>query len=167
VNQMNEPENIELQPLTEDDIGPLTKIMTEAFDHDTRIHLGEERGGPDGYDDGRFLIKWGLHSPTESFKVLLNGILIGGVIVWIRKNGKNYLGTIFIDPLFQGRGIGTKIWGMIESMYPDANAWMTDTPGFAKRNHHFYVHKLGFAIVRIDNPGKQKEEVYIFEKRMQ
>jgi GNAT superfamily N-acetyltransferase len=167
VIRVDEPENIELHPLNEDDIRPLTQIMTRAFDHDTRIHLGEERGGPDGYDDGRFLIKWGLQSPTESFTVLLNGTLIGGVIVWIRENGKNYLGTIFIDPPFQGKGIGTKIWRLIESAFPDTKAWMTDTPGFSTRNHHFYVHKLGFAIIRIKNPGKQKEEVYIFEKRMQ
>ncbi|OPY51486.1 MAG: Acetyltransferase (GNAT) family protein [Methanosaeta sp. PtaU1.Bin060] len=164
---MNKQENIELQPLTKEDIRPLTSIMTRAFDNDTRIHLGEERGGPDGYDDGRLLMKWGLHSPTESFKVLLNGILIGGVILWIRENGKNYLGTIFIDPPFQGRGIGTRIWGLIESKYTDTKAWMTDTPTFATRNHHFYVQKLGFTVVGIKNPGKQKEEAYIFEKRMQ
>lgn len=163
---MDEPENIELRPLTEDDIGPLTQIMTRAFDYDTKIHLGEERGGPDGYDDGRFLIKWGLHSPTKSFKVLLNGILIGGVIVWIRKDGKNYLGTIFIDPLFQGWGIGVRIWRLIESAFPDTKTWVTDTPGFSARNHYFYTHKLGFKIIRIDNPGKQKEEVYIFEKNV-
>jgi len=163
---MDTNECIELQPLTENDIGSLTEIMARAFDHDTKIHLGEEKGGPDGYDDGRFLTKWGLNSPTESFKVLLNGVLIGGVIVWIRKDGLNYLGTIFIDPIFQGRGMGTKIWALIESMYPDAKSWTTDTPAFSTRNHYFYVHKLGFGIIRIINPGKQKDEVYVFEKEM-
>lgn len=163
---MVEKEIIELQALTEEDIEQLVRIMTRAFDHDTWIHLGKEKGGPDGYDDGRFLRKWGLNSPTESFKVLLNGTLIGGLILWIRKNGRNYLGTIFIDPPFQGMGIGTKIWRMVESAHPEARSWMTDTPGFAKRNHHFYVHKLGFEIVRIENQGKQKEEIYIFEKKM-
>ena len=163
---MVEKEIIELQALTEEDIEQLVRIMTRAFDHDTWIHLGKEKGGPDGYDDGRFLRKWGLNSPTESFKVLLNGTLIGGLILWIRKNGRNYLGTIFIDPPFQGMGIGTKIWRMVESAHPEARSWMTDTPGFAKRNHHFYVHKLGFEIVRIENQGKQKEEMYLFEKKM-
>jgi len=161
-----EKEIIELQALTEEDIEQLVRIMTRAFDHDTWIHLGKEKGGPDGYDDGRFLRKWGLNSPTESFKVLLNGTLIGGLILWIRKNGRNYLGTIFIDPPFQGMGIGTKIWRMVESAHPEARSWMTDTPGFAKRNHHFYVHKLGFEIARIENQGKQKEEIYIFEKKI-
>ena len=163
---MVEKEIIELQSLNEEDIEQLARIMTRAFDHDTWIHLGKEKGGPDGYDDGRFLRKWGLNSPTESFKVLLNGTLIGGLILWIRKNGRNYLGTIFIDPPFQGRGIGTEIWRIAESAHPEARSWMTDTPGFAKRNHHFYVHKLGFEIVRIENQGKQKEEMYIFEKKM-
>ncbi len=164
---MDGPENIELQPLTEKDIEPLTKIMARAFDHDTKIHLDEDKGGPEGYDDGRFLIKWGLQSPTKSYKILLNGTLVGGIIVWIRENGNNYLGTIFIDPPFQGKGIGTRIWGLIESAYPNAKSWKTDTPGFSKRSHHFYINKLKFRILSIKNPGKQKEEVYIFEKRMQ
>ena len=163
---MDKCEGLELLPLAEKDLGPLTEIMIRAFDHDTKIHLGEEKGGPDGYDDGSFLRKWGLNSPTDSFKVLLNGTLIGGVIVWILKNRKNFLGTIFIDPQFQGLGIGTGIWGLIESMYPETNSWTTETPTFAKRNHYFYVHKLGFKVARIKNPGKQKEEAYIFEKKM-
>jgi GNAT superfamily N-acetyltransferase len=162
--KIDKPEKIELAPLTKDEYMPLTAIMTRAFDHDAWMHLGEEKGGPEGYDDGRFLTKWGLNSATESFKVLLNGIPIGGVIVWIRKDGGNYLGTIFVDPPFQGRGIGTKIWRLIESAYPDARTWTTDTPGFAKRNHHFYVHKLGFTVIRIDNLGDHRDEVYIFEK---
>lgn len=163
---MDKIEGIELQPLTENDIGPLTEIMTRAFDHDTKIHLGKEKGGPEGYDDGSLLRKYGLKSPTESFKILLNGTLIGGVIVWIRKDGKNYLGTIFLDPQFQGQGIGTGIWGLIESMYPETKSWITDTPTFAKRNHYFYVHKLGFEVTGITKPRKQKEDAYIFEKKM-
>ena len=47
-------------------INELTKIMERAFDEDTRIHLGEEKGGPDGYEDGSFLRKWGLHKKASS-----------------------------------------------------------------------------------------------------
>ena len=45
---------LELIKLEESHISELTKIMERAFDEDTRIHLGEEKGGPDGYDDGSF-----------------------------------------------------------------------------------------------------------------
>lgn len=63
---MNKCKGMELQPLTENDIGPLTEIMTRAFDHDTKLHVGEEKGSPEGYDDGSLLRKYGLNSPTKS-----------------------------------------------------------------------------------------------------
>lgn len=163
---MPEIETLLLEPLTEEEIMPMTEIMKRAFDHDTKIHLGEEKGGPEGYDNGDFLRKWAFNSPTEPFRVLLNGKLIGCVILWIRESGRNYLGMICIDPSVQGRGIGTKIWREVESRYPDTKVWMTDTPGFAKRNHHYYVNKLGFRVIRVDHPGDIRKESYTLEKDM-
>ena len=51
---------LELIPLEGPHIGKLTKIMERAFDEDTRIHLGEETGGPDGYNNGVFLRRCGF-----------------------------------------------------------------------------------------------------------
>ena len=48
-------------PLREQDIEALTPIMRRAFDEDTRLHLGLPAGGPQGYDDGSFLRRYGLH----------------------------------------------------------------------------------------------------------
>ena len=138
------PVRLTYEPIFEEDVMPLTEIMIRAFDHDSKIHLGEDKGGPDGYDNGEFIRKWSLNSPTESFKVLMNDILIGSVILWIKKDNENFLGNIFVDPTVQNRGIGLKIWREIESKYPKTKKWMTETPGFSKRNHHFYVNKCGF-----------------------
>lgn len=41
---------LELIRLEELHISELTKIMERAFDEDTRIHLCEDKDGPDGYD---------------------------------------------------------------------------------------------------------------------
>ena len=90
---------LEFLRLEELHINELTKIMERAFDEDTRIHLGKEKGGPDGYDDGIFLKKWGLHKHATSYCILGNRQLIGGVILWINEDHNNFLGTIFIDPL--------------------------------------------------------------------
>lgn len=51
---------LKLIRLEESHIDTLTKIMERAFDEDTRIHIGEEKGGPDGYNNGDFLRKWGV-----------------------------------------------------------------------------------------------------------
>ena len=96
----------------------------------------------------------------------MNGKLIGCVIVWINEDGKNFLGTIFIDPILQNKGMGLKIWRYIESKYSNTKKWVTETPGFSKRNHNFYVNKCGFKVVKVLNPGVLKEEVYILEKDM-
>ncbi|QJT10621.1 GNAT family N-acetyltransferase [Oceanidesulfovibrio marinus] len=143
----------------------MTRIMKRSFDEDTRIHLNKEEGGPPGYDNGDFLRKWALHEDSTAFKVELDSKLIGMYIVWIFPNNENMLGTIFIDPEYQNQGLGLKIWKHIEQKYPNAKVWRTETPGFSKRNHNFYVNKCGFSIVKILNPGDMLDESYVLEKR--
>ena len=58
---------LELVKLQELHINELTKIMKRAFVGAIRIHLAEEKGGPDGYDNGDFLRKWGLHKNASSY----------------------------------------------------------------------------------------------------
>jgi predicted acetyltransferase len=152
--------------MEESQIDTLTKIMTRAFDEDTRIHLGKEKGGPDGYDDGSFLRKWGFHPDSTAYCILVDGRLIGAVILWICENHHHFLGNLFLDPLFENRGIGTQVWKKIEKMYPDAISWSTETALFSRRNLHFYVNKCGFHVVEIENPKNELEGQYKFRKVM-
>lgn len=156
--------DIEFERVTQGDVPKMTEVMKRAFDEDTKRHLGEECGGPPGYDNGDFINKWYLNSGAEAFKVLKDGIIIGGINVFIAKKNEKYLGNIFLDPSYQDKGYGTMIWKYIEQKYPDTKKWITDTPGFSKRNHHFYVNKCGFKVVRIDNPKDKYEESYHLEK---
>lgn len=159
-------QGVRFEKVTEDDVLKMTEVMKRAFDEDTRRHLGEECGGPPGYDNGDFINKWYLNSGSESFKILIDDILIGGINVFINENNENYLGNIFLDPLYQDKGYGRIIWRYIEQKYPDTKKWTTDTPGFSKRNHNFYVNKCGFKVIKIDNPKDKYEETYILEKEM-
>ena len=47
-------QSLAFEEITEDDISELTGVMTRAFDDDAQKHLGQERGGPEGYDNGDF-----------------------------------------------------------------------------------------------------------------
>jgi GNAT superfamily N-acetyltransferase len=163
---MNQNIDLEFMKVTKDDINPLTLIMRRAFDEDTKRHLGKEAGGPPGYDNGEFISKWYIQSGADAYKVLYNGKLIGGFNIFHGRDSSYFLGNIFIDPKVQDQGIGTQIWHRIEKMYPDAKKWGTETPGFSKRNHNFYVNKCGFCIIKINNPGDIEEESYILEKKM-
>jgi predicted acetyltransferase len=153
-----------LEEFCEQDIDLLTSIMKRAFDEDAKRHLNEDSGGPDGYDNGEFLRKFALHSDSQAYKISKNNKPIGAIIVWINKNNENFLGNMFIDPDYQDQGLGTIVWKFIESEYPDTVVWRTETPGFSKRNHNFYVNKCGFKIVKIEHAGNKYKESYLMEK---
>jgi GNAT superfamily N-acetyltransferase len=164
-------EGLQFRDFEETDIAPFTRIMKRAFDEDTRRHLGEESGGPPGYDNGDFLRKWALDKGSTAYTIFkedaaIGVVPIGVIIVWINSNNENFLGTIFLDPDYQDQGIGSSVWRFIEHRYPETRVWRTETPGFSKRNHHFYVNKCGFKIVKIEHPGDRYEESYIMEKEI-
>jgi GNAT superfamily N-acetyltransferase len=140
-----------------EDLEELTKIMTRSFDDDSKKHLGVEKGGPPGYDNGEFFKEWLLpYKESIGYKMLVGEKIIGGAIVWIFPHGKNRLGTVFIDPNYQDKGLGTKFWQFIENRYPESKSWTLSTPAFAIKNHHFYEKKCGFT--KIDENKEQGEE---------
>ena len=150
---------------TEADIPELTRVMTRAFDDDSRKHLGVEKGGPEGYDDGEFFRRWLL--PVEQsigYKILLDGQVIGGVIVWTFEHRKNTLGTIFIDPDYQDQGVGSRTWRFIEQTYPDTESWTLGTPSWATKNHHFYEKKCGFNKIREEETPDHPGTTFIYQK---
>lgn len=159
--------DIKLVPFEEKDIPLLTKIMKAAFDYDTKIHLGKDEGGPDGYDNGSFLRKYGFDNKSTQFKITLDNQIIGAVILCLNeKTYQNYLGNIFIDVSLQNKGIGLAVWKKIKTMYPNTKVWRTETPAFSLRNHNFYVNKCGFYVVHIDNPMNPEHGSYYLEKGM-
>jgi N-acetylglutamate synthase-like GNAT family acetyltransferase len=156
---------LSFREITEADISDLTKVMTRAFDDDARKHLGQERGGPKGYDNGEFFRKWLFGcEETEGYMALCEQRIVGGVIVWIFPNGHNILGTIFVDPAFQDQGIGTNIWHYIQSQYPATKSWRLATPDWATKNHHFYQAKCGFQRVDADSLPEAPTGESVYQK---
>ena len=146
--------DLTFEKAAEKDIPELTKVMVCAFDDDAQKHLGLEKGGPPGYDNGDFFRTWLLpYKESVGYKILSDGKVIGGIIVWILETRENFLGTIFIDPDYQDRGFGTRTWQFIEETYPDTKKWTLETPSWAVKNHHFYEQKCGFK-----KSGEKEEE---------
>ncbi len=76
------------------------------------------------------------------------------------------LGTIFVDPAFQERGVATRTWEFIQAAYPDAKSWTLQTPAYAVKNHHVYGTKWGFAKVgeeEFEGPGGK---LFVYKKEM-
>ncbi|WOO37705.1 GNAT family N-acetyltransferase [Anaerocolumna sp. AGMB13020] len=158
--------NITFRPMESQDIDELTRIAKRAFDEDSKMHTNNEEGGPEGYDDGSFLRKWGLHPDSTAFKIYRDEELIGGIVLWIKTDKHHFLGTIFLDAAEENKGVGTKVWQMVEEMYPDTLSWSTETPIFSRRNHNFYINKCGFHCVRIENPKDLEAGSFQLRKEM-
>ena len=151
-----EPElELLFEEIVEADVPELAAVMTRAFDDDAQKHLRQERGGPPGYDDGGFFREWLFgYEQSVGYKAVAGGKIVGATIVWILPRGENILGTIFVDPPHQDRGIGTRIWQFVEETYPDARSWKLYTPPWATKNHYFYEEKCGFR-----NVGEEEEGI--------
>jgi GNAT superfamily N-acetyltransferase len=158
--------SLSFEEIIEGDIQELTTVMTRAFDDDAQKHLGKARGGPEGYDNGDFFRKWLLgYQESIGYKIVEEGKIIGGIIVWILPQGHHVLGTIFVDPSYQDIGVGRRTWQFIEATYPDARSWRLSTPDWAIKNHHFYK-KCGFSKVDGDRIIPSEEGTTIYRKEM-
>lgn len=144
--------DIVFKKFTEADIDEATFIMKSAFDEDSALFRTIPDALP-GYDDGSFLRENAVESGADSYSIWIDGKLAGAVIVFCNKQEhKNFLGCIFLDPALRGRGLGRKVWFMLEDMYSDVKEWHTETPLCSLRNLNYYINKLGFMAYKIDNP---------------
>lgn len=144
-----------LERAIKSDAPKLAEIQKASFDDESKHFNNNEICGPLGYDS----VSWQeemMHS-CEYFKVLYNGEIIGGAMIFIETNQVHNLGRIFIDPSYQNQGIGKKVMKEIEGSFPDSVKWWLDTPRWSVKNHHFYT-KCGFTKVR------EEGDLYIFEK---
>jgi GNAT superfamily N-acetyltransferase len=167
VDAKPERRNLSFPVIEEADIKVLTSVMKRAFDDDAQMHLGQESGGPPGYDDGEFFRIWLLpYEESVGYKIMSEESVIGGIIVWILPEGHNILGTIFVDPDFQDIGVGEQAWRFIEETYPTTISWRLSTPTRAIKNHHYYV-KCGFSVVDSDPLIPDEDGFTIYRKEIE
>ena len=164
MNVKSDDLKLEWSKMVEADIPALTVVMKRAFDDDAQKHLGQESGGPPGYDDGDFFRTWLLpYEESVGYTIMSGDHLIGGIIVWILPEGNNILGTIFVDPDYQDIGVGKQTWKFIEETYPETKSWRLATPTWATKNHHYYK-KCGFLEVESDPLIPAEEDATIYRK---
>ena len=137
---------IQFEQATPADAPALTAVQKRTFDDDAQRFAGQPSGGPPGYDSVRWQIEI-MGKAAAYYKVLADGQIIGGMIVFDKGREHCVLGRIWIDPAFQNQGIGATAMQFIEQAHPQARRWTLDTPAWATRNHHFY-EKMGYVKVR-------------------
>lgn len=146
------------------DAEDLTEIMKRTFDEEAKQWLyGQDdvidyNIQPPGYSSVE-MMKYSIEE-LDSFKVIMDKEIIGGIIVTV--SGKSYgrIDRIFIDPVYQGKGIGSHVIKLMEEEYPNIRIWDLETSSRQINNHHFYK-KMGYEIIF------KSEDEYCYVKRIQ
>lgn len=153
--------NVTFTRATPEDAAALVNVQIAAFHDDARLYPGVAVGGPPGYDSETVQQRWMREG--HYYAIRLEGQIIGGVIVFDMGGGHYHLGSIFIDPAYHNRGIGSQTIAFIERTYP-AKKWTLDTPDYATRNHHFY-EKFGY--VRVGSKPEEDFMLLAYEKHIE
>jgi len=140
---------VTLEQARMEDATQLAEISKRAFHSD--VHVGaptkgedgspSEGGGPPGYDSPEFQAR--MMKVCRYYKIIYDGQIVGGLIASRRRPGHYELERIFVDPEYHNRGIATRAFEQVSTMYPDAEIWTLGTPEWNVRTKHFY-EKLGF-----------------------
>jgi RimJ/RimL family protein N-acetyltransferase len=137
---------IDIARATTADAAILTAIQTRTFADDNRQKPpGCSMEGPPGHDSVEWNSEW--IEKTPYYKILVDGQIVGGIIVFEMGPGHCELGRIFVDPTFQNRGVGQQAVRLMFDRFQAVEKWTLGTPSWATRNQHFY-EKMGFVRVR-------------------
>ena len=133
--------DIELLKADESDAESLLEIQRKCFkDLYERYH--DDAGSPYTEDIQKMLYKVTFKKGAY-YKIVINGMLVGGIRVVEKEPGQFRIGIMYVLPEFQGKGIGQKALAMAESLYPKAESWELDCPEDLPSNRHCY-EKAGF-----------------------
>jgi GNAT superfamily N-acetyltransferase len=152
--------DITFERATAADAEALVKLQIAAFHNDSLLYPSVEIGGPPGYESIDVMLS--KIREDECYKIIADGLIVGGIVIFVQGEGHYHLDLIFIDPAYHDRGIGTLAMHFIEQAY-HATKWTLDTPDWAVRNQHFY-EKFGY--VKVGEEDAHGIRLIAYEKRM-
>lgn len=148
---------VKIERATVEDTNDLIEIQSKAF----YSHFKKYRKCP-GYNRSYESMKSSIENAI-TFKMLVDDIIVGDIIVSDRRNGEYHLGGLCAIPEYENRGLGQKAIDFLDSYFPNAKHWSLETPVDKERNHYFYK-KCGFKVTREFMDGNVK--IVILEKGM-
>ena len=157
------PEFVSLYPALEHELPQLVKISEFAFmDHSVRMSPYEP-GGPAGFDS----IEWHRKALTAGslYKISIGNHLLGGMYFSEKKAGTGWINRVFIQPEAQNRGIGKRVFQLVEQQNPHIRVWGLDTPRWAVDNLQFY-HSMGYSDKEVRYIPEEGFELVILEKHI-
>jgi GNAT superfamily N-acetyltransferase len=145
---------------TLEDAQNLVDLKIRAFAEDAQRY-GSGPPNHDSLEHTRRAIEQAL-----SHKILCNGKAIGGFVLFDQGSDHMRLGSLYLDPDYHNRGIGSQAIHFMESAFPHIRKWSLDTPYQNYRNHHFY-EKNGYVKVGQTPPeGLNGFYLFLYEKNI-
>ena len=137
--------DVTLKKLREDDLKELIQISRDAFLQDSRENSPYGEGGPEGYDS----IPWHREAVSRGrfYTIRLKNKIVGGLFYSLKTDRSGWVNRIFVKPDFQGRGIGRRVFFLLEQKHSRITSWGLDTPVWAEHNQNFYK-SMGYEPVR-------------------
>jgi ribosomal protein S18 acetylase RimI-like enzyme len=92
-------------------------------------------------------------------KAVVNGVIIGSVRGFLQED-TCYIGRLIVHPVYQNRGIGTRLLKAIETHFITAHRFVLFTGERSERNLYLY-QKLGYRITQTRQLSNRVALVYL------
>jgi GNAT superfamily N-acetyltransferase len=154
---------VRLEVAKPEDAGRLAIIQGRAFLTEEQYVPAEDRKrlrelpnppvGPPDIMDVKQTQEWIRSPECVYYKILLGNYIVGGVIVAAdaEKYPMENFWRIFVEPVYQDRGIGQEAMRQIYRLRPNVKRWRLGTPEFHAKNRHFY-ERMGFTYLETWKP---------------
>ena len=129
-------QGVVLKKVREKDFSELVEISRESFLIDSTRYSPCGPGGPEGFDS----IPWHKDASKRGkfFVFFKDEEMAGGVFISLKSDHTGWVNRIFVKHALRGRGIGRRVFFLLEQKYSRIMEWGLDTPDWAKHNQRFY-----------------------------
>ena len=132
---------ITIQNAVLSDAEKLTEIMKKTFDQEAKRWLTNQDTvdyniQPPGYasvEVTKYMIEELVY-----YKIIYNNEIVGGITVTVMGKSYGRIDRIYVDPVYQGKKIGSTAIELIEAEFPTVTTWDLETSSRQLNNHHFY-----------------------------
>jgi GNAT superfamily N-acetyltransferase len=152
---------ITFERATPEDAEVIVQLKIRAFAEDVERY----GSGPPNYDSIDHT-RYYIQTTGTYYKIMKDGIPIGGFGLFLITPEHMRVGSLYIDPAYHNQSIGSQAIQFMESAFPHIRKWSLDTPYKNYRNHHFY-EKNGYVKVGETPPeGPNGFYLFLYEKNI-
>lgn len=148
---------VELRKVEQEDAQAIKDMMCLIYKNELKKWFcgNEEALYIPGYDsvEMQYYHMW----DDKYFKIMYECSIVGVILVSTTGREHGRIDRFYVLPEYQGKGIGSETFTLIEALFPEVKFWNLDTTKFSPRNHHFY-EKHGYQL-----DSENKTERYYFK----